>query len=528
MFFVPRVSLDLDETWRQVRSGEVPSAEQCSLISEFLAGAEQDLQEYNAEALRLQAFIDAVTAKANQLERLMQMKQSLLAPVRKLPDELLALIFERCSFDLFEEKEPAVVYVCSRWRNIALSTPALWSHLVLKPHAGRKYYGPRAQRALDLHLERSKFCPLTIEVSLRSQDIFHYSGPHSKLYSGPFQLLNVLARYSHRWKRFELVLDPDLKNEQRKLLTDYFSAIHDLSLLKSFAYKSALLPDVRTISTIFKLAVNLESLCLPCLPPDAETFFPGTNITCLELSVCYSAEVFKLVGKCPRLQSLTYILDSCDGRVLPGLVPQKSATVQSLEIILARRSKEVFPAIIDSLDFPSLDSLKVSLSTQVLPIMKTGYYREQAWPSEHFNEFLLRSGCKLKSFSLSEIHISDIELCQLLQSDAFSHLGNLAISSLYEGVDSPISTAFLKRLSSDALIPRLTKLSLVAKVSLFDDEAFAEAVLSRCPARVPADKPGYLRSVFLLMKGRVFDPLVYRRLRDGAGSLDLQIVDASR
>ncbi|KAK7471283.1 hypothetical protein VKT23_002691 [Stygiomarasmius scandens] len=512
MIFVPRVSLDLNKTQLQARSREVPSAEQCLLISEYLAGAEQDLQEYNAEARRLQALVDAVTAKANQLKRLMQMKQSLLAPVRKLPDELLALIFERCSFDLFEKKEPSVMHVCSRWRNIALSFPALWSYIILNADP-MMYHQIPSLKALELHLERSKTCSLTIQVTM-GQGIFNHS----------LQLLNILAFHSHRWKRFSLYLCPDLKSEQGKL-TNCFSTIPDLPLLKSFAYTSAFLqPDPRTISAILKLAVNLESLSLWHPPPDLETCFSGINVTCLEILVHCSAEIFKLVDKCPQLKHLTYVIDGCKDSILPGLVPQKSATVQSLEIklgYLGQDAKRVFPDIIDSLDFPSLNSLKVTVSIR----FSDPDFCRGTWPCKQFNEFFLRSGCKLKSFSLNDIDISDISLCQLLQSDAFSHLANLTLRCAFGVFESPVSTRFLKRLSSNALIPRLTKLLLVVSASSFDDEAFAEAVLSRCPARAPVGTPVYLRSVFLRMAQREFDPAIYIRLRDGVGSVDLQIVN---
>jgi len=515
MIFVPRVSLDLNETRLQARSGEVLPAEQRLLISEYLTAAGRDLEEYKAEACRLQALVDAVTAKADQLKRHMHMKQSLLAPVRKLPDELLALIFERCSFDLFEKKEPAVMYVCSRWRNVALSFPAPWSYIVLD--ANPIYQEIPFLKALELHLERSKTCPLTINVALGRRGTFNHA----------LQLLNTLALHSYRWKRFSLYLHSDFNSEQGKLLTNCFSTIPDLPLLKSFAYTSVFLqPDPQMMSAILNLAVNLESLSFWHLPPDVETCFSGINVTCLEILVCRSAEVFKLVDKCPQLKNLTYIIDGCKDSVLPGLVPQKSATVQSLEIklgCLGRNAKRVFPDIIDSLDFPSLDSLKVTLSV-MFPDTEAGFCREM-WPCKQFNEFFLRSGCKLKSFSLNDVGISDISLCQLLQSDAFSHLANLTLRWAFGVFQSPISTRFLESVSSDALIPRLTKLLLVVSASSFDDEAFAEAVLSRGPARAPVGTPVYLRSVFLRMAQREFDPAIYIRLRDGVGSVDLQIVN---
>ncbi|KAE9387528.1 hypothetical protein BT96DRAFT_751431, partial [Gymnopus androsaceus JB14] len=80
----------------------------------------------------------------NRLREIMLQAQSLLSPIRKIPDEILQRVFDDCceknhfEFDANKSKSglatpaaedtPALVLssVCSRWRRIALSLPSIW------------------------------------------------------------------------------------------------------------------------------------------------------------------------------------------------------------------------------------------------------------------------------------------------------------------------------------------------------------------------------------------------------------------
>ncbi|KAE9389798.1 hypothetical protein BT96DRAFT_780396, partial [Gymnopus androsaceus JB14] len=105
-----------------------------------------------SEIDRLQLQIEALSSRQRQLKKYEWNLRSLLAPVRKLPNEVLMSIFNLVSQDnmLREYPQlkdsllcpgggdglkimPALVLssICSRWRQISLSYSALWSRMTL-------------------------------------------------------------------------------------------------------------------------------------------------------------------------------------------------------------------------------------------------------------------------------------------------------------------------------------------------------------------------------------------------------------
>lgn len=94
------------------------------------------------------------------------------APLHRLPDELLSLIFHQVIL-CFEWKEQLIVHelaainsVCARWRNIALYTPELWSSILYQNMTGKgKHYHvarKRAETRIRTYLERSKQCAIDV------------------------------------------------------------------------------------------------------------------------------------------------------------------------------------------------------------------------------------------------------------------------------------------------------------------------------------------------------------------------------
>ncbi|KAJ7593680.1 hypothetical protein C8J56DRAFT_853406, partial [Mycena floridula] len=113
-------------------------------IQSFISDAEKEVTRCSDEISRLRAIIDKVEKHQAKRSHEIFVHQSSIAPIRRLPPELLALTFsffcnvdfwdcepfkskrDRISGSLF--REPFVIAtVCSHWRNIAVSTPSLWS-----------------------------------------------------------------------------------------------------------------------------------------------------------------------------------------------------------------------------------------------------------------------------------------------------------------------------------------------------------------------------------------------------------------
>ncbi|KAF8335563.1 hypothetical protein F5887DRAFT_609045 [Amanita rubescens] len=99
-------------------------------------------------------------------------------PFRNLPNELLSRIFVLCcnsplrvlDVRLEVPHQQTISQVCSRWRQVALSTGVLWSNVhVEKFHANHPYY-PHSLRVYQMWVGRAGDYPLTISI--------YYSSSH--------------------------------------------------------------------------------------------------------------------------------------------------------------------------------------------------------------------------------------------------------------------------------------------------------------------------------------------------------------
>ncbi|KAF5325440.1 hypothetical protein D9619_010043 [Psilocybe cf. subviscida] len=87
--------------------------------------------------------------------QLLKTRRNELAPVSRLPDEILLYIFLVLR-DLYfhpETKWQMVTHICRHWRHVAIGSPALWTRLDMPPPA-----------LIPLMLERSRSAPLDVHL----------------------------------------------------------------------------------------------------------------------------------------------------------------------------------------------------------------------------------------------------------------------------------------------------------------------------------------------------------------------------
>ncbi|THU86649.1 hypothetical protein K435DRAFT_683220, partial [Dendrothele bispora CBS 962.96] len=89
--FHPRVSVKPNEILQQLRSS-IGFTDQ-ALINQALHDAEKDLDDYDTEIARLETAISVLKYKRERLEDYVAKCRSLLSPIRRLPPEILSLIF---------------------------------------------------------------------------------------------------------------------------------------------------------------------------------------------------------------------------------------------------------------------------------------------------------------------------------------------------------------------------------------------------------------------------------------------------
>lgn len=110
-----------------------------SLDEELEANATRDIDRYTNEINRLKSLAFDLEVGRGKLEKIAISRKTLMAPVRRLPTEILSLIFSYCGDPINDNltRRSLSVFpintsqVCRRWRSILLKTPELWAHISL-------------------------------------------------------------------------------------------------------------------------------------------------------------------------------------------------------------------------------------------------------------------------------------------------------------------------------------------------------------------------------------------------------------
>ena len=354
-----------------------------------------DLREELAE---LEALLDRLTPKRYALKRSIN---RLCSPIiRRLPPDVTSTIFEFClpDFTVFQlspfTKDDLSIplslgAICSYWRDIAWSTPSLWSSLIiLIPNEHSRIVTGIAEE----WLARSGQLPLSICISSTS-----YNDAISAL-------ADIINQYSARWSDLDLYV-PD----------DYYHHFHATDnhapILKSIRFicsKNA--KDLKFRLTCPRLErANLVNFSLK------KSSIQWDNLTHVTLNTMSINNSLLILRNTPRLV-FCHISGSHTPPApfgAPILGAPVVTSLRSLEMLLITRAAEDF---LNNLVAPHLEEFN-------LP----NYYNPSM---EVVTSFIRRSACSLRSFSIivsaSPPYFED--LMNLLQSMPSLH--KLLITSM--------------------------------------------------------------------------------------------------
>ncbi|KAF9077383.1 hypothetical protein BDP27DRAFT_608152 [Rhodocollybia butyracea] len=255
-----------------------------SEIQDIIAGLEVDTHRIRWELISL-------TNKLKRLEIQKAKYKSLLAPIRRLPSEILNLIFTHFSCDPERQNNISdddgvtlpgwsLMTVCSHWHNIALSCTALWRKIRVDA-----LLFDNSEEALD-NLARLaaplKWCldhageTAPLEIKFQA-----YMEMHDTPVPEP-EFMRILFAQSARWRHFHLTVD----------FTNFesfpsFAALKNCALtsLKSLEFSNDQYQG-HTEVDIFRNAPQLTQLTLGTLPTGERTgMFPWGQIKTLELQL---------------------------------------------------------------------------------------------------------------------------------------------------------------------------------------------------------------------------------------------------
>jgi hypothetical protein len=266
------------------------------MICDTISAAQADISRLDGEITRLQVVLDGLTNKRDALQTYTHSHTALVAPIRRLPPEVLSEIFlrynDKNSLSYLQRLNTAPLLlgsVCSRWRAIALSTPRLWTSfaLAIRP----KYLKSDAMLA-KTWLARAGTCPLTICLTRQG----HYQNAMKPL-------MNVFLLHCEQWYDIHLdVLPPVLgslapaKNRLPRLQKLYLGC------------------ELEETLNIFECAPQLRWLHLISGLDPSMVKVPWNQIEYLDMGVREVDRCLDLLRTTPNLEKCVVLIPSLESR----------------------------------------------------------------------------------------------------------------------------------------------------------------------------------------------------------------------
>ncbi|KAJ6496094.1 hypothetical protein C8R45DRAFT_1211783 [Mycena sanguinolenta] len=437
-----------------LRSGSPPPPNLSSIVSVLAAGVRQN----DNDKAKLKDELSRLESRRSALEPYYLDCRSLLAPIHRLPSEILTDIFQLCRLSKPQvsasNREPLLLVsqVCILWHTLVMGTPSLWDTISL--HASAFWGTPQQTETtmglLRLAFERNGSSPLNVEF-------------------GSFE--GHATRYGPALELIAIPHDGNLPNSYLSgvqgnlpLLRTLQLSLDGVALEKVDFLRSA--PDVKNLT----VRGSIE-FCAPRLPLEGLVAYDCIGLEAKAIAWAM-ASMSRLSHPCAvRVEASLYYWDKVSYSRAGGLrLPQTSSNISSLSLEVTRLGREViarclqtFEEIFAALTLPSLCDLSFRadyIETVTLP-----------WPHTQFMAFSIRSTCHshLRSLNLFHVTITEPELV-----DCLSTLPALQQLSIADHVH------FHKTLVTTTLLTALTR---TPEDSACPIPVYLAYLVSRCESR---------------------------------------------
>ncbi|KAK1231308.1 hypothetical protein PQX77_005588 [Marasmius sp. AFHP31] len=463
------------------------------------------------EIVRLQASITALDRKRKRLGARLPSYKLALNPIRRLPNEILAYIFNLCLDEMEPDTEAPVFtslgppnpqwvlsQVCRKWRSLALSLPQLWTSIGANwkepdiDEEKKESEVPVVERLLSLCLQRARDRPLRVS--------WGQSYSENKL-------LSMLLFRSHQWKDARLACDMD----GLKLISSHTGMFPELSSLclhfDEVNWYEARIEE--RAYAVFCDAPSLRSLTLSGYADGWRVLtklVPLKQITRLTIT---NLDDIPVGDDCwdflPRLENLqTFSLEMHD-------YPEPRATPLCLKNLHTLILRTVW-SLKD--DHPFLGSL-------VLPALRILRFEDKVYQyeAEAILSLLNRSECRLEELALIGEGVNHVDHGHLAAEELkwlttlhLSGQGNEIGRRIVDGLRlSPPETGL------EVPVPRLRKLTLVGVKQWTDASLISMLASRRNVDQFPAGSVARLEKISLEDRGEdgfdIQDPVAKAQLR---------------
>ncbi|ESK89682.1 hypothetical protein Moror_16917 [Moniliophthora roreri MCA 2997] len=218
--------------------------------------------------------------------------QSLYAPIRKLPFEILSIIFIHCTIEtnLNSRFSPAILrtlqLVSTYWQRVLLSTPQVWARMRLSWDSA--FFSPvSVLERLQLHLKRSRDVPISLHLH-----IHHAAQPGSWKQFAEY-LAAIRGAGAHRLRNLRLVVhDANVSGTSRVLenMKSCIGSVQNFELELGYMYWSE--GGTNLLVKLQKACPQLVSLSLsaPLCPVSHITFVSLSFSSLTHLSISLPIE----------------------------------------------------------------------------------------------------------------------------------------------------------------------------------------------------------------------------------------------
>jgi hypothetical protein len=244
-----------------------------------------DVALIDQDITRLNEVLVCAKLRRAEMYRHGQAHRALLAPVRRCPDEILSEIFIHWSH--IEHHQNAMPWrtgsICSRWREIALRTSAVWSDIIVDTDRDRGV--PRGDMLRELFRRTGVSRPISLQIT-------NYCSPLSEF----TEILPIILPTSNRWINLCLLLSQD----GIKFLSPIKGA---LSSLESLKIESGMLDEA---CDVFEVAPRLFHVNVDLCGGGGITL-PWNHLTDVSLGRSLSLErCLTTLSDCPNLVSCAF------------------------------------------------------------------------------------------------------------------------------------------------------------------------------------------------------------------------------
>ncbi|KAK7043000.1 hypothetical protein VNI00_008738 [Paramarasmius palmivorus] len=452
-----------------------------SLISQFLLDAQAESREHQVEISKLKTVIIARETKQQGLNKMIDHYRSLLSPIHRLPQELLTLIFESiCDMnELHPSRAPSAMVlssVCGRWRELAMSTPSLWSSIRISCSTWDDNTCESLVYLTRIFLERSRSYPLKLDLDFI---LFHFEYEEWTHAGSAFGLL---VQHSHRWLSLKLLVQRyDFDHTLFRSLRD------QLPMLRYLSVDDEVGDDLDSESgTLFEHCPNLTSVQLRADRGfSAGIVLPWSQLVTLDVPEGLIEPLLQVLKECSGLERLSLGEITRDYRDADDNSEEDegpifhSSTIRHLTIH-ATNIRQI-SRILKRITMPQLASIEIRRDARY-------NWGLVGWNEEIFADFMSRSACSITSMRLEVLPITDRQLISLLT--LVPSLRTLAIQEVIKDRDdkpATISEDFLHHLtveyqipsSARHFLPQLSDLALTVSGKHLHEQALLQALSSR-------------------------------------------------